>query len=193
MYMAPDLYRSPGGSIESETYDESEDNIRRPSGLESAVSLTLPPPSPSLSTQPDLNRTEKTTKVSSASDGIYNRSRAISSLNLLQSLSQKAKNKLCQRSVSSRKSVTQNNVVPELPPPPPPPVFTKPTQSFEFPAEVLDLVFSHLPQKTVISLCLLLCTFCSSGRVNLYCKLELDIYRPCSFKNCLRCSPQGRI
>ncbi|KAJ2913095.1 hypothetical protein MD484_g7328, partial [Candolleomyces efflorescens] len=175
MYMAPDLYRSPGGSVESETYDESEDDIRRPSGLGSAVSLTLPP-SPSLLIQPDVEKVANPSDVSS--DGVYNRSRAISSPNLLRSLSQKAKNKLRRRSVSGRKSVAQNPVVPEMPPPPPPPVLAKPTRSFEFPAEVLDLVFSHLPRKTIVSLCPLSRAFCSSGRVNLYHKLELDTLSP---------------
>ncbi|KAJ2925787.1 hypothetical protein H1R20_g11301, partial [Candolleomyces eurysporus] len=169
MYIASDLYCSPGGSIESE-YDELEDDIRRPRGLGSAVSLTLPPPSPSLLIQPELNGTDQATNGGASSDGIYTRSRAISSPNLLRSLSQKAKNKLRRRSIGGRRCVAHGIVVPELPPTPspslPPPTVVKTARSFDFPVEVLDLVFSHLPRKARV--------FCSAGRVNLYYKLELD-------------------
>ncbi|RXW22300.1 hypothetical protein EST38_g3545 [Candolleomyces aberdarensis] len=187
MYIASDLYRSPGGSIESD-YDESEDDIRRPSGLGSAVSLTLPP-SPSLLKQPEVNGFDKATNTGASSDGIYTRSRAISSPNLLRSLSQKAKNKLRRRSVGGRKSIAHNTIVPELPPTPSPPLppqaVTKPTRSFEFPVEVLDLVFSHLPRKAVVSLCPLSRAFCSAGRVNLYYKLELDTLSPLQLQKIL--------
>ncbi|KAJ2928432.1 hypothetical protein H1R20_g8665, partial [Candolleomyces eurysporus] len=159
MYIVLDLYRSPGGSIESD-YDKSEDNIRRPK----------------------LNRTDQATNSGASSDGIYTRSRAISSLNLLRSLSQKAKNKLCRRSVGGRKSVAHSTVVPELPPTPSPPLppstVVKTARTFDFPVEVLDLVFLHLPQKAVVPLCPLSCAFCSAGCVNLYYKLELDTLSP---------------
>jgi hypothetical protein len=57
--------------------------------------------------------------------------------------------------------------------------------SFEFPSEVLDLVFSHLPRKTIISLCPLSRTFFPSGRVNLYHKLELDTLSPLQLQKLL--------
>ncbi|KAJ2925825.1 hypothetical protein H1R20_g11269, partial [Candolleomyces eurysporus] len=138
MFVASGLYRSPGGSIESD-YDESEDNIRRPSGLGSAVSLTLP----SIPITPTPTRTQR-----------------------------------------DRPGYQRRTVVPELPPLPPSTV-VKTARTFDFPVEVLDLVFSHLPRKAVVPLCPLSRAFCSAGRVNLYYKLELDTLSPLQLQKLL--------
>ncbi|KAJ2925831.1 hypothetical protein H1R20_g11263, partial [Candolleomyces eurysporus] len=153
------------------------------------MSLTLPPPPPSLLIQPVLNGTDQATNGGASLDGIYIRSRPISSPNLLRSLSQKAKNKLRRRSVGGRKSVAHGSVMPELPPTPspplPPPTVVKTARSFDFPVKVFDSVFSHLPRKAVVSLCPLSGAFCSAGRVNLYYKLKLDTLPPLQLQKLL--------
>lgn len=186
MYIAESTRRPRADSTSSTGGgDESEDDIRRPSGLGSAVSLDILPPSPSFIPKGDASDSHN------FSEGIYARTRAVSSPNLLRSLSLRAKNKL-RGGASRRNSVAQ----PALPSesrkstssstsPTKKKRKEKPRPQMDFPVEVLDLMLSHLPRRTVASLCPLSRSFCSAGRVNLYHKLDFDNLSPVQLQKLL--------
>ncbi|TEB35267.1 hypothetical protein FA13DRAFT_1331819 [Coprinellus micaceus] len=153
MYIAEE---GRSGAYESDVETcESEDDIRRPSGLGSAVSLMIPP-SPSwlrLSNQALVTKpcgsTESDDTKTTADDASYARGRATSTPNLIRSITVKAKDKI-RKGVQVARRASQSysrgqeiasiaGTFASLPPIP------KPSKAPQFPAELLDLVLPHLP------------------------------------------------
>ncbi|KAF6756604.1 hypothetical protein DFP72DRAFT_1066498 [Ephemerocybe angulata] len=188
-------------SDSEEEYDESEDDIRRPSGLGSAVSLEIPP-SPSFLQFIASNGPAKAYAKGSPRQGndgqisspdeLYPRARAVSSPNILRSFSIKAKKSIRKASGARQGKATSPDkelisAVPGTLSPLPPlsksPATTKPP--VQFPIEVLDLVLSYLPRGSIASLSCLSRSFCASGRVHLYNRLDLTELSPLKLRKLL--------
>ncbi|KDR72863.1 hypothetical protein GALMADRAFT_252173 [Galerina marginata CBS 339.88] len=149
---------------------ESEDDIRRPSGLGSAVSISSLPPSPYSPLSPE---TKDLSVYHTFPSGEFQRNRAISSPNLLRSLSWKVRGKTRARHASIVPSPTSPA---SQEPPPVPPLSPKPT--IQFPEEIVVLILSHLPQTNVGLLATVSRTFVSAARKALYTTLDLDVLSP---------------
>lgn len=184
-----------------EEYNESEDDIRRPSGLGSAVSLEIhPSPSflqfiasngPAKAYAKGSPRQGNDGQISSP-DELYPRARAVSSPNILRSFSIKAKKSIRKASGARQGKATSPDkelisAVPGTLSPLPPlsksPATTKPP--VRFPIEVLDLVLSYLPRGSIASLSCLSRSFCASGRVHLYNRLDLTELSPLKLRKLL--------
>ncbi|KAF8907009.1 hypothetical protein CPB84DRAFT_1959747 [Gymnopilus junonius] len=154
--------RRPSFSSSIDTI-ESDDDIRRPSGLGSAVSISSrrsfghsPPASPA--------------RYGSFPARDLPRTRAISSPNLLRSLSWKVKKPRYGSIAPSPVSPTAQ----ELPPPLP----QSPKPVLHLPEEVIVLILSHLPKSNVRSLAAVSRIFASASRSALYGSLEFDSLSP---------------
>jgi len=159
----------------------SEDDIRVPSGLGSAVSnfsnQSLPP-SPFYPPPP--------AEPPAFPDGQYQRTRAKSTPNLFRSWSQRAKEKVRRGSISRtpvRVAESPMKVQPErerqLPPlPPSPPAPPSRKYPLHLPEEIISLILSHLPSATV-SLCATVSrNFSLSALCSLYTTLDIDTLSP---------------
>ncbi|KAF9039215.1 hypothetical protein BJ165DRAFT_374042 [Panaeolus papilionaceus] len=142
--------------------DTEEDDIRRPSGLGRAVSITSNrslPPSPFT---PQFYVPDS--PFYPQSGGEYTRSRAISSPNLLRSRSAKV-------SGSSRRSSVSQSFVLSEPPPPVPPIHGR---FIHIPEEIVGLIFSHLSRPELAVCAPVSRMFCSVARAASYVSLNLD-------------------
>ncbi|PPQ65053.1 hypothetical protein CVT26_015749 [Gymnopilus dilepis] len=153
--------RRPSCSSSIDTVD-SEDDIRRPSGLGSAVSMSsrrsLGPSTPSSPAKFDTFPTARELP----------RTRAVSSPNLLRSLSWRVR-KTRQGSIAAS---PVSPIAQEPPPPVPRPPSPKP--AVQLPEEIIVLVLSHLPKSYVRSLATISRVFASASRISLYTSLDLD-------------------
>ncbi|KAF8966103.1 hypothetical protein BDZ97DRAFT_1917800 [Flammula alnicola] len=147
---------------------DSDDDIRIPSGLGSAVTVlsnrSLPPtPFSPPAIQDTFSPPEE-----------YQRTRAISSPNLLRSLSLKMRGKTRIRRASiALNAITTESAEPDVPKPPP-----KPVAKLHLPAELLTLVLSHLPRPTVVSCLTVSRVFTNAARTSLYTSLDFDTLSP---------------
>lgn len=172
-----------------DTCDESIDDIRRPSGLGSAVSLMIPP-SPSWPLTMTTGSTAEEEPKPRAEEANYSRSRSTSTPSRIRSMTLKAKDKirkgvkLARKASQSSQGHSHEGVeipgtftsLPSVP---------KPRQVPQFPPEVLDLVFSHLPRATIAALCPLSRSYCAAGRAKLYNRLDLDSLPPAKLQRLL--------
>ncbi|KAF6743165.1 hypothetical protein DFP72DRAFT_1178524 [Ephemerocybe angulata] len=200
MFIAEESSIRRRSSDSEEEYNESEDDIRRPSGLGSAVSLEIPPsPSflqfiasngPAKAYAKGSPRQGNDGQISSPDD-LYPRARAVSSPNILRSFSIKAKKSIRKASGTRQAKATSpdkelsavSGAFSPLPPLPKSPATTKPP--VQFPIEVLDLVLSYLPRGSIASLSCLSRSFCASGRVHLYNRLDLTELSPLKLRKLL--------
>ncbi|KAH9475269.1 hypothetical protein JR316_0012380 [Psilocybe cubensis] len=148
---------------------ESEDDIRRPSGLGSPVALTIHsnlslPPSPFSPTGPQ----EVYNAYTFDGNGEYQRTRAVSSPNLLRSLSWKVREKVKAHHASITPSPTS-----EQPPSPLSRMF-----SIQFPSEILVLVMAHLPRHDVAIAATVSKLYAAAARKALYDSLDFDSLSP---------------
>ena len=153
---------------------DSEDDIRRPSGLGQAVTVmsnrSLPSPfSPSSESSPCQSQD-------------YQRIRALSSPNLLQSFNKaKVKPKSRRASISlSKGTIIESDLMPSpLPPLPPPPVPSC------LPNEVTVRILSYLPRGTIASCSRVSKSFTKAARYNLYNTLNFDSMSPLQLEQLL--------
>lgn len=140
----------------------SEDDIRRPSGLGRSVSIHSNqscPPSP-------LTVVHPASPFDDIGRGGHERTRAVSTPNLLRAISAKVQAKLERRSSDARpvEPVRPRPVCPDIPP------------------EIVAIILSFLPRQTVVSLALVCRAFCSGARLVLYRTLDLRTIRPNRFE-----------
>ena len=150
---------------------ESEDDIRPPSGLGSPVSISSLPPSPF--TPAHDENSPFCHRENFGGESVYQRTRAISSPNLLHSMSVKLKAKTHLR----RASVVPGqgggmDIIPLVKP------TTRVVRSFNLPAEVISVIVSYLPRHVVASLAPLSRSFGDTVRLALYTTLDLQSLRP---------------
>lgn len=150
---------------------ESEDDIRPPSGLGSPVSISSLPPSPF--TPAHDENSPFCHRESFGGESVYQRTRAISSPNLLRSVSVKLKAKTHLR----RASVVPGqggglDIIPLVKP-----TTTWAVRSFNLPAEVIAVIVSYLPRHVVASLAPLSRSFSDAARLALYTTLDLQTLR----------------
>ncbi|KAF9005167.1 hypothetical protein BDQ17DRAFT_1353945 [Cyathus striatus] len=156
------------GSNSSESFAESEDDIRRPSGLGSAISLSsnrTMPPSPFTPLDKD---SPFNIHVEDESSG-YHRARSTSTPNLLQTIAWRAKGKPRERHDSDSPIVTFLQSMKQKISSPPP---------REIPVEVAILILSYLPLNTVSSLASISKSFVSAARITLYRHVDLHCLSP---------------
>ena len=157
----------------------SDDDIRIPSGLGSAVSILSNqslPPSPFHPHPP--------TEPSPFPDGEYLRTRANSTPNLLRSWSLKFKGRVRRGSVAPtpvRAAEAATKVQPELdsqlpPPPLPPAPFHKSPP--HLPKEIISLILSYLPPATAALCATVSRHFSSAASYSLYTTLDIDTLSP---------------
>ncbi|KAH6902558.1 hypothetical protein BKA70DRAFT_1112752 [Coprinopsis sp. MPI-PUGE-AT-0042] len=177
------------GVSSMESFDESLEDIRRPSGLGRAASMSSKrslPLTPSRMVFPQSSTAESQEDqglLQEQHDGGYIRSRAKSSPNpsvgLFRSISLKAKNRLRSRrnSVSNEPepapAPTAPSVDPELPPPVPPL-----SLHHRLPVEVIASIFIHLPKSEVPGLARLSRVWSEAARIHLYTRLDLGQLKP---------------
>ncbi|KAF8197073.1 hypothetical protein BJ912DRAFT_954696 [Pholiota molesta] len=145
----------------------SDDDIRIPSGLGSAVTFVSNhslPPSPFL--PPD-------TQDSFRPPQEYMRTRAISSPNLLRTLTFTVRGKAAK---TRRESVVIPPTIKEPRELPTPTLFSK--FRFILPAELLILVFSYLPRSDILSCSTVSRSYAAAARASLYNCIEFDTLSP---------------
>ncbi|KIM44235.1 hypothetical protein M413DRAFT_377484 [Hebeloma cylindrosporum] len=157
----------------------SDDDIRIPSGLGSAVSILSNqslPPSPFHPHPP--------TEPPPFPDGEYLRTRANSTPNLLRSFSLRLKGKVRRGSIAptpvhAAESTTklQSELEGQLPPPPSPPALLHKT-STNLPKEIIYLILSHLPPATVALCAVVSREFTLAASYSLYATLDIDTLSP---------------
>ncbi|KAF8147392.1 hypothetical protein B0H34DRAFT_739403 [Crassisporium funariophilum] len=162
------LVNSPSCSSSIHESVESEDDIRRPSGLGSAVSITSNrslPPSPFLPPPREDDPFQPSEE--------FSRMRAISSPNLLRSISLKVRGKPRVRRVSIAPTPGPGVglLVPQILQSPPADLQKS---SFPLPEEVVVLILSHLPRSAVASCAAVSPLFASAACASLYSVLNLD-------------------
>lgn len=199
MYIAQNSGKHRQHDSEDESYDESEDDIRRPSGLGSAVSLA-PPPSPSFfqfiknSPKPHVDHQgspEADSVRTDSADGAHplSRIRAVSTPNLLRSISVKAKKSFRRTDRTSRAEAPTQVIAGTFEPLPPEPQTTISdtctSSGLLFSEEDLQSLVPHLPRSALPSLCPLSRSLCSLGRAALYHRLELDDLEPLKLQKLL--------
>lgn len=146
---------------------DSEDDIRIPSGLGSAVTLVSNhslPPSPFFAPE---------TQDSFGPPQDYMRTRAISSPNLLRSLTFTVRGKAAK---TRRDSIVIPATIKEPRELPSPTLFSK--FRFTLPAEVLILVLSYLPRSDMLSCSTVSRSYAAAARASLYNCIEFDTLSP---------------
>ncbi|PPQ77799.1 hypothetical protein CVT25_015293 [Psilocybe cyanescens] len=159
----------PRSFSSSRASSESEDDIRRPSGLGSPVTLTIHsnrslPPSPFSPTGPQ----EIYTAYSNDGNGEYQRTRSVSSPNLLRSLSWKVRAKVKAHHASVAPSPTSERRQSPL----------SPKTSTQFPSEIVVLIMSHLPRHNVALVAPVSKLYAAAARKTLYGSLDFDSLSP---------------
>ena len=169
--------RRPSCSSSIDSLAASDDDIRIPSGLGSAVSILSNqslPPSPFYPHPP--------TEPPPFPDGEYSRTRANSTPNLLRSWSLRLKGRVRRGSVAQtpvRAAESTTKVQPELDspsPPSPPAPFHK--SSPRLPKEIIYLILSHLPPTTVALCATISRSFSLAASYSLYGTLDIDTFSP---------------
>jgi hypothetical protein len=150
---------------------ESEDDIRPPSGLGSPVSISSLPPSP-FTPAYDEN-SPFCHRGNFDGESVFQRTRAISSPNLLRSMGVKleAKTHLRRASVVPGQGGGMDTI-PLVKP------TTRVVRSFNLPAEVITVIISYLPRPVATSLAPLSRSFGNAVRLGLYTTLDLQSLRP---------------
>ena len=141
----------------------SEDDIRCPSALGSAVSISSLPPSPFTP-----QHVEEDSPFHNPPGGEYKRTRAISSPNLLRSLSLKVKGKGRARK-GSVLAKSDAELAPVQPPPRPTP---SPKPPISLPEEILVHVMSFLPRPAAASYAVISRPFAFAARTALYGNID---------------------
>ncbi|TFK38364.1 hypothetical protein BDQ12DRAFT_683530 [Crucibulum laeve] len=155
------------GTASHESLAESEDDIRRPSGLGSAVSINSNrsmPPSPYTPIH-DQDSPFQQHQL----DG-YQRTRAASSPNLLRAVPGKVKAKVRDRRESAAQSSPLQQITPAIHYPQDSYFPTRP--ALDIPIEIAAMVLSHLPRAEVLSLSTISHTFSSAVQHILYKELD---------------------
>lgn len=149
---------------------ESEDDIRPPSGLGSPVSISSLPPSPF--TPAHDENSPFCHRENFGGESVYQRTRAISSPNLLRSISVKLNAKTHIRRASVAPGQGRMDIIPLVKP------TTQVVRSFNLPAEVIAVIIAYVPRNVVASFAPLSRNFGGAARLALYTTLDLQRLRP---------------
>ncbi|KAF9444398.1 hypothetical protein P691DRAFT_763431 [Macrolepiota fuliginosa MF-IS2] len=165
------IYESQNSSLQSLSDDE-EDDIRRPSGLGSAVSISSNrslPPSPFNPSHPQHSGPSSSNTQSPFG---YMRARATSTPNLLRSFSLRSKGSIKKKTKPSRGNSTTSHTDSQAHPPVRTIVHNAVT-ILSIPAETIAIIFSHLPKSDVAQTGRTCRLFLHASRTVLYTHVDL--------------------